>query len=114
MVLNNPITIEEVVGGIEKMNRRAAPGVDGIPTQCIKEAWKSDDKEDPMCHILAPHLTKLFNNIFYSGIYPDEWTVTTITPFLKDKGSKDTESNYRGISVVGALVKLYGLHTMEW
>ena len=58
VVLNNRITIEEVVIGIEKMNRRAAPGVDGIPTQCIKEAWKGDDKEDPMCHILAPHLTK--------------------------------------------------------
>ena len=91
------------------MNRRAAPGVDGIRTQCIKEAWKGDNKEDPMCHILAPHLTKLFNIIFDSGIYPEEWTVTTITPIFKGKGSKDTESNYRGISVAGALAKLYGV-----
>ena len=45
-------------------HRRTAPGVDGIPTQCVKEAWKGDDKEDPMSHILAPHLTKLFNIIF--------------------------------------------------
>ena len=109
VALNNPITIEEVVVGIEKMNRRAALGVDGIPTQCIKEAWKGDNKEDPMCHILAPHLTKLFNIIFDSGIYPEEWTVTTITPIFKGKGSKDTESNYRGISVAGALAKLYGV-----
>ena len=56
--LNCPINIEEVVTAIEKLNRRAAPGVDGIPTQCVKEAWKGDDKEDPMSHILAPHLTK--------------------------------------------------------
>ena len=62
-----------------------------------------------MCHILAPHLTKLFNIIFDSGIYPDEWTVTTITPIFKGKESKDTESNYRGISVAGALAKLYGV-----
>ena len=79
------INIEEVVTAIEKTNRRAAPGVDGIPAQCVKEAWKGDDKEDPMCHILAPHLTKLFNNIFDSGIYPDELTVTTITPILKGR-----------------------------
>ena len=38
-----------------------------------------------------------------------EWTVTTITPIFKGKGSKDTESNYRGISVAGALAKLYGV-----
>ena len=80
------------------MDRRAAPAVDGIPTQCIKEACQGDDKEGPMCHILAPHLTKLCNIIFYSGIYPDEWTVTTITPIFKGKGSKDAESNYRGIT----------------
>ena len=83
------INIEEVVTAIEKLSRRAAPGVDGIPTQCIKEAWRGDDKEDPMGHILAPHLTKLFNISFDSGIYPDEWTVTTITPIFKGKGSKD-------------------------
>ena len=41
--------IEEVVTAIEKTNRHAAPGVDGIPAQCVKEAWKGDDKEDPMC-----------------------------------------------------------------
>ena len=61
-----------------------------------------------MGHILAPHLTKLFNIIFDSGIYPDEWTVTTITPIFKGKGPKNTESNYRGISVAGVLAKLYG------
>ena len=31
------------------------------------------------------------------------------THILKGKGSKDTESNYRGISVAGALAKLYGV-----
>ena len=38
--------------------------------------------------------------IYYdSGIYPSDWTVTTITPIFKGKGSKNSESNYRGISV---------------
>ena len=35
-------------------------------------------------------------------------TVTTITHIFKGKGPKDTESNYRGISVAGVLAKLYG------
>ena len=34
---------------VQHRDRRAAPGVDGIPAQCVKEAWKGDDKEDPMC-----------------------------------------------------------------
>ena len=52
--LNRPVNIEEVVTAIEKTNRRAAPGVDGIPAQCVKEAWKGDDKEDPMLGFTVP------------------------------------------------------------
>ena len=70
------------------INRRASPGVDGIPTQCIKEAWLFDDKGKPTVHILAPHLTKLFTIIYDSGVYPNSWTVTTITAIFKGKGSK--------------------------
>ena len=108
LALNTPFTVDEIIAAIKNINRRASPGVDGIPTQCIKEAWVFDDKGKPTVHILAPHLTKLFNIIYDSGVYPDSWTVTTITAIFKGKGSKSIESNYRGISVSCILAKLYG------
>ena len=77
-------------------------------TQCIKGAWLFDDKGKPTVHIMAPHLTSLFNIIYDSGVYPDSYTVTMITAILKGKGSKSIESNYRGISVSCVLAKLYG------
>ena len=93
---------------IKNINRRASPGDNGIHTQCIKEAWLFDDEGKPNVHILAPHLTKLFNIVHHSGVYPDSWTVTTITAIFKGKGSKSIESNYRGIGVSCILAKLYG------
>ena len=39
---------------ITNINRRASPGVDGIPTQCIKEAWVFDNNGKPSHHIIAP------------------------------------------------------------
>ena len=45
---------------------------------------------------------------YNSGVYPDSWTITTITAIFKGKGSKSIESNYRGISVSCILAKLYG------
>ena len=37
-------TVDEIIAAIKNINRRASPGVYGIPTQCIKEAWVFDDK----------------------------------------------------------------------
>ena len=98
LALNTPFTIDEIIAAIKNINRRASPGVDGIPTQCIKEAWVFDDKGKPTVYILAPHLTKLFNIIYDSGVYPDSWTVTTITAIFKGKGSKSNNNNKRPLT----------------
>ena len=64
LALNTPFTLDEIINNNNNVNRRASPGVDGIPTHCIKEAWLFDEKGKPTVHILAPHLAKLFNTMY--------------------------------------------------
>ena len=56
--LNTPFTVNEIINAITKINRRASPGVDSIPTQYRKEAWVFDCKAKPSHHI-SPSLNKV-------------------------------------------------------
>ena len=47
-----------------------------------------------------------FKNILHTGDYPDKWVQGTITPIHKS-GSKSCADNYRRISVMLALGKLF-------
>ena len=51
-------------------------------------------------------LIKLFNNILKTNIKIQEWTLSIITPIHKN-GLKTDPSNYRGISVLSCLGKLF-------
>ena len=44
--------------------------------------------------------TKLFNLILFSDKAPDEWSIGTIKPIFKQKGSCDDPHNYRGITIL--------------
>ena len=61
-----------------------------------------------MCLIdLQPGLVvKLFNTVFKANVKIEQWTVAIIPPLFKD-GSKMDPSNYRGISILSCLGKLY-------
>ena len=50
--------------------------------------------------MIVPYLSKLFNDIFITGVYPDLWTKSVIVPIHK-KGSTNLADNYRGISLAG-------------
>jgi hypothetical protein len=51
-------------------------------------------------------LKKLFNVMFESSIYPEEWTKAIIVPILK-KGDPNLPTNYRGISLLSLISKCY-------
>ena len=52
-------------------------------------------------------LAKLFNTILKSGIIPSSWCISFISPIYKNKGSKSDPDNYRGISLISCLGKLF-------
>ena len=50
---------------------------------------------------------KLFNYIFDTGIIPESWLLGTIKPFNKNKGNKNDPNNYRPITILSCLGKLF-------
>lgn len=56
--------------------------------------------------ISLPFLTKLFDEIFESGVFPDEWGLSIITPPHK-KGPLNDPNNFRGVSLMDSLCKIF-------
>lgn len=57
-------------------------------------------------HVLAPYLLNLFNRIFDIGYFPEVWSEGYVIPLHK-KGSINDENNYRGITLLSTLGKLF-------
>ena len=51
-------------------------------------------------------LSKLFNNLFHEGHFPDIWKVSHVTAIFKQKGHKSDKNNYRPISLLPTLSKI--------
>ena len=51
-------------------------------------------------------LSRLFNNLFEVGLFPDNWKIAHVTPIYKRSGSKNCKSNYRPISILPSLSKV--------
>ena len=50
-------------------------------------------------------LSRLLNNLFQLGVFPDSWKIAHITPIFKRVGSKNSKTNYRPISILPTLSK---------
>ena len=55
---------------------------------------------------IVPYLVKFLNKLFTSGTYPDAWSESIIQPLHK-KGDTDIPDNYRGISLLSIISKIY-------
>ncbi len=97
--LNAVITHEDVTAALKRLKRRKAAGVDhpGIRAEFILDA--SDILLDP--------LVQTFNQVLDKGV-PAAWCTGLIHPIFK-AGDPDDPSNYRGITVVVILAKLYAM-----
>ena len=51
----------------------------------------------------------LFNLVLKTGIVPTEWSIGLIVPIFKKKGSQHDPNNYRGITLLSCLGKLFTL-----
>ena len=52
-------------------------------------------------------LLDLFNHILNTGVFPDMWSESIIVPLHKC-GSKLEPTNYRGISLINVMYKIFG------
>jgi sorting nexin-29 len=109
--LNNKFTMSEILTALDDALAGKSAGVDGIPVDFIKYAVQVNNKgaPDEYCiHILAGHITYLFNKILIDG-YPSSWSTNALTPVPKPKGCPEFKDDYRGIAVSAGLAKLYSM-----
>ena len=95
-ILDAMIRQEEVKQAIDNLKASKAPGLDGIPGGCLKAAGAK----------IIPFLTKLFNILFDAHYFPQQWTRSVIVPIHK-KGNVLNPDNYRGISLLSAMSKVF-------
>ena len=57
--------------------------------------------------MISPISVNLFNLVFDTGIIPEAWTLGMIQPIFKNKGSPSDPSNYRPITLISCLGKVF-------
>lgn len=88
-------SIFEVRDAINGMRLFSAPGADGV--------WPVYLQCMPLGALRK--LIQLYEEIWRSGIIPDDWSMASIAPLHK-KGDKSDKANYRGISLLQTLYKV--------
>ena len=95
--LNAVITKEEVELCIKKLKNNKSSGSDQILNEYLKA---STDK-------MLTTYTLFFNIILKTGKIPDDWAIGTICPIYKGKGDPLNSDNYRGITILSCMSKLF-------
>ena len=90
------ITIDELDKASTILKEGKAPGYDNILNEMIKCLTEKYPKL----------IIKLYNMILQSNCIIPDWLISLIVPIHK-KGSKADPSNYRGISLLSCLGKLF-------
>lgn len=94
--LDVPFTEADVARGLKSLKREKAYAGDCILNEYFINAGD----------ILLSHLTHLFNIVLDTGYFPDEWSRGFIVPLYK-RGSELDVNNYRGITLISCLAKLF-------
>ena len=97
--LDDAFTTLEVRNFILKMKNNKALGYDGL----LAEVWKRLTNKDKGTQILM----QLFNTIRNKRVFPKEWKIALIQPIYKGKGDRKELGNYRRISLLPVLGKIY-------
>ena len=56
---------------------------------------------------MVPLYCQLFNKVLDSGIMPESWLIGTIKPIYKNKGYSSDPGNYRPITILSCLGKIF-------
>ncbi|KAI5639977.1 reverse transcriptase (RNA-dependent DNA polymerase) domain-containing protein [Phthorimaea operculella] len=91
------IEMDEIVKALKSMKYGKAAGYDRVSVEMLKAGEG----------VVASQLYLLFNLCWRSGRVPSDWCKAVIVPLYKGKGSQLDCKNYRGISLLSVVGKLY-------
>ena len=94
---NDVFTEDEISAAIAKLKSNKAAGADYIINEFLRNCPRS----------LKGMLTRWFNLILVSGVVPEDWGIGIIQPIYKKKGSPCDPDNYRGITLLSCVSKLF-------
>ena len=90
------ITVEYIFSSLNSLSTDSKPDLFGIDRTLLRYA----------ANVITPSLHFLFNMSLTQGVVPSEWKMAQITPIYKGKGNKNSENNYRPISVLPHIAKI--------
>ena len=95
--LNARFDEQEIRKCINKLRNGKSAGIDRIVNEYIKCT----------ADIFMPIYIVLFNKIFDTGTIPEDWVIGLIVPIYKNKGDIADCNNYRGITLLSCMGKLF-------
>ena len=96
-VLNGEISEREVIDAINNLKNNKSPGLDNILNEYLKNSTPG----------LIQVYCKIFNIVLVTGIIPENWTIGIIKPVYKNKGNNMDPDNFRAITLISCLWKLF-------
>ena len=100
--LDTQFTYSELHSAVFSQKNNKSPGVDNITSEIIKAAYD----------LICPFLLKLYNHIYETGDYPRSWGDSIISPIFKKRDVDDAQ-NYRGITLINLLSKIYSQFLLD-
>jgi hypothetical protein len=97
-VTDDPINPNEVIKALKTLKSNKSGGPSGVPPGLLKhlpDNW-------------IALITQLLSRILQNSTYPDRWSLTKLIILFK-KGSPSVCDNYRGISLMDSLAKVYDI-----
>ena len=90
------ISVDEICTAINQLSNGKSSGPDRLLNEFFVHGKDT----------LTPYFHILFNKIFTSSYFPEIWSVGEVIPLHK-KGDKNNVDNYRGITLLSTLGKLF-------
>ena len=94
--LDDPITDKEVESALNTLKCGKAAGLDNICSEFLKYSGNT----------IVPFLTLFFNRLYDTCSFPLSWSQSIIIPLFK-RGDDKSPDNYRGISLLSTVSKLF-------
>ncbi len=91
------ISVPTVLRYLHKLKDNTATGYDGLPSTFLKKTATS----------IAPNITKILNSSIINSQFPNAWKKANIAAIYKGRGSKKDSANYRPISILPCLSRIF-------